>query len=169
MKLWKAIWDFEWGMASIGGGICLILMVFITVISVFGRYVMQMDLIPGAYNIIERIIFPLMIFWALPMAHREGTFPRLELLPEALSPKAKAALNIFIVGVEAVIYAILLYFVVLFVWNGIQSNRSMQIGINVLPLWPIIIMMPVAFVLMLLEMVRLIYEDFRTALGKSRA
>jgi TRAP-type C4-dicarboxylate transport system permease small subunit len=169
MKLWKAIWDFEWGMASIGGGICLILMVFITVISVFGRYVMQMDLIPGAYNIIERIIFPLMIFWALPMAHREGTFPRLELLPEALSPKAKAALNIFIVGVEAVIYAIVLYFVVLFVWNGIQSNRSMQIGINVLPLWPIIIMMPVAFVLMLLEMVRLIYEDFRTALGKSRA
>lgn len=168
MKLWKAIWDFEWGMASIGGGICLILMVFITVISVFGRYVMQMDLIPGAYNIIERIIFPLMIFWALPMAHREGTFPRLELLPEALSPKAKAALNIFIVGVEAVIYAIVLYFVVLFVWNGIQSNRSMQIGINVLPLWPIIIMMPVAFVLMLLEMVRLIYEDFRTALGKSR-
>lgn len=169
MRFWKAIWNFEWGMASIGGGICLILMVFITVISVFGRYVLQTDLIPGAYNIVERIVFPLMVFWALPMAHREGSFPRLEIVPDALPPRAKAALHVFVVAVEAVIYALVLYYVTRFVWAGIQSNRTMQIGTNVLVLWPVIIMMPIAFALMLLEMVRLVYEDFRNALGRGAA
>lgn len=167
MRFWKTIWNFEWGMASIGGGICLILMVFITVISVFGRYVLQADLIPGAYNIVERIIFPLMVFWALPMAHREGTFPRLEVVQDALPARARAALNVFVVAVEAVIYALVLYYVTRFVWAGIQSNRTMQIGTNIVVLWPIIIMMPIAVALMFLEMVRLVYQDFRAATGKA--
>lgn len=77
-RLWKAIWHFEWGMASIGAGLCLLMMMMITVLSVFGRYVLHTDMIPGAYNIVERILFPLMVFWAMPLAHREKLFPRLE-------------------------------------------------------------------------------------------
>ena len=71
----------------------LFIMMMVTVISVAGRYFLQMDLIPGAYNIVERIIFPLLVFWALPIAHRDGMFPRLESFADALRRDLKAAVR----------------------------------------------------------------------------
>lgn len=165
MRVWKAIWQFEWGMASIGAGICLVAMMLITVISVFGRYVLQADLIPGAYNIIERILFPLIVFWALPMAHREGSFPRLEIFPDSLPPLGKRIVTIFALLVEIAVYTVVLWYVTRFVWAGIQTNRTMQLGSDFWPLWPIIIMMPLAFGLMLLEMLRLVATDAMRAFG----
>lgn len=161
MRFWKLIWRFEWGMASIGGGLCLLAMMLITVVSVFGRYFLHLDLIPGAYNIIERILFPLMVFWALPMAHREKTFPRLESFPDSRSPYWRTAISAFVLVVEIAVYAIVLWFVTRFVWHSIQTTRPMQVGTEFWPLWPVIVMMPVAFILMLLEMVRLLVADVR--------
>lgn len=165
MRFWKAIWDFEWGMAAIGAGICLFAMMMITVISVFGRYFLHADLIPGAYNIVERVIFPLMVFWAMPLAHREGMFPRLEGLTDSLSPRLRALVNTVVLLVEVLVYAAILWLVVKFVWNSIQTNRPMQLGADFWPLWPILIWMPLAFGLMLLEMVRLLVADARRAFG----
>lgn len=165
MRFWRAIWAFEWGLAAIGAGSMLFIMMMITVISVAGRYFLQMDLIPGAYNIVERIIFPLLVFWALPIAHREGMFPRLESFADALPPRRRSLLGALVMLVEIAIYAVFLWYILRFVWTSIQSNRTMQIGTNFLPLWPILIMMPLAFVLMLLEMGRLVYRDIRRFLG----
>jgi TRAP-type C4-dicarboxylate transport system permease small subunit len=165
MRFWKAIWDFEWGMAAIGAGICLFAMMMITVISVAGRYFLHMDLIPGAYNIVERVVFPLMVFWALPLAHREGMFPRLEGMTDALAPRARALVSAFVLLVEVLIYAGILWLILYFVWDSIKVNRPMQLGSSFWPLWPILIMMPLAFGLMLLEMVRLLVADARRAFG----
>jgi TRAP-type C4-dicarboxylate transport system permease small subunit len=165
MRFWKAIWDFEWGMAAIGAGICLFAMMMITVISVFGRYFLHADLIPGAYNIVERVVFPLMVFWALPLAHREGMFPRLEGTTDSLPPRMRAAIGFVVLAVEVLIYAAILWFVLRFVADSIKVNRPMQVGANFWPLWPILIMMPLAFGLMLLEMVRLLVADARAAFG----
>lgn len=165
MRFWRALWAFEWGLAAIGAGSMLFIMMMITVISVAGRYFLQMDLIPGAYNIVERIIFPLLVFWALPIAHREGMFPRLESFADALPPRRRSLLAALVMLVEIAIYAVFLWYILRFVWTSIQSNRTMQIGTNFLPLWPILVMMPLAFVLMLLEMGRLFYRDIRRYLG----
>lgn len=143
----------------------LFIMMMVTVISVAGRYFLQMDLIPGAYNIVERIIFPLLVFWALPIAHREGMFPRLESFADALPPRRRACLSVFVLLVEIAVYAAFLWYIVRFVWGSIESNRTMQIGSDFLPLWPVLVMMPLAFGLMLLEMCRLLYRDIRRALG----
>jgi TRAP-type C4-dicarboxylate transport system permease small subunit len=161
MRFWKAIWDFEWGMAAIGAGICLFAMMMITVISVFGRYFLHADLIPGAYNIVERVAFPLMVFWALPLAHREGMFPRLEGVTDALPPRLRSLVNAFVLLVEVLVYAAILWLIVHFVWDSIKVNRPMQLGSSFWPLWPILIMMPLAFGLMLLEMCRLLVADAR--------
>ena len=169
MRFWKAIWQFEWALASIGAGMCLVAMMMVTVISVFGRYVLQMDLIPGAYNIVERIIFPLLVFWALPMAHREGVFPRLESIPEALPPFWRRVVSIFVLLVEIAVYATLMWFVVAFVWQSYQTHRTMQVGTRFLPLWPVIIMMPLSFGLMMLEMVRLLGADARETFKTNQA
>lgn len=165
MRFWKAIWAIEWWMAAVGAGLMLFIMMMVTVVSVAGRYFLQMDLIPGAYNIVERIIFPLLVFWALPIAHREGMFPRLETFADAQPPRRRAFIAAFAMLVELVIYVIFFWFVFRFVWSSIQQNRTMQIGTSFLPLWPILVMMPLAFGLMILEMGRLFYRYVRQALG----
>lgn len=165
MRFWRAIWAFEWGLAAIGAGSMLFIMMMVTVISVFGRYFLQMDLIPGAYNIVERILFPLLVFWALPVAHRDGLFPRLEMFADAQPPRRRALVGVVVLAVEIAIYAAFLWYVTRFVWGSIQTNRTMQIGTAFWPLWPILLMMPLAFGLMMLEMARLLYRDARRVLG----
>nr|WP_295469598.1 TRAP transporter small permease [Mesorhizobium sp.] len=165
MRFWRAIWAFEWGLAAFGAGSMLFVMMMVTVISVAGRYFLQMDLIPGAYNIVERILFPLLVFWALPIAHRDGLFPRLETFVDTQPSGRRALVGAVVLAVEIAVYGVFLYYVSRFVWSSIASNRSMQIGTDFLPLWPILIMMPLAFGLMLLEMLRLLYRDVRRVLG----
>lgn len=166
MKFWNALTRFESGMASIGAGSCLFLMMVMTVVSVLGRYFLDTDLVPGAYNMIERILFPLLVFWALPIAHKEGTFPRLEVLSEKLAPRWRAVVGAFVVTVEIVVYAVVFYYVLKYALAGMQTQRQMQIGSSFWPVWPIFLMMPLAFGLMLIEMVRLVARDLRLVLGR---
>ncbi|MCR5855812.1 TRAP transporter small permease [Mesorhizobium sp. J428] len=165
MRFWRAIWAFEWGLAAVGAGSMLFIMMMVTVISVAGRYFLQMDLIPGAYNIVERILFPLLVFWAMPIAHRDGLFPRLETFADAQPPRRRALIAAVAMIVEIAVYAVFMWFIFRFVWGSIVQNRTMQIGTNFLPLWPILVMMPLAFGLMILEMARLLYRDMRRLLG----
>ena len=51
---------------------------------------------------------------------------------------------------------------------SIEVNREMQIGTEVWPVWPIILMIPVSFALMMLEMLRLLWVAIRN-FGKSPA
>ena len=69
--------------------------------------------------------------------------------------------------VEVLIYVFILWLVVKFVWSSVETNRPMQIGADFWPMWPILIMMPLAFGLMLLEMVRLLVADARAAFGST--
>jgi TRAP-type C4-dicarboxylate transport system permease small subunit len=161
MNFWKTLGRIEGGMASIGAGLCLFAMIVITVISVVGRYVLQQDLVPGAYNLIERVAFPLIVFWAVPMAHREATFPRFDMVVLALSPRIRRGVYVFVGLVELAIYAVVMWYVLRFTWQGIVDDRTMQIGADFWPIWPVLVMMPLAFFLMLLEMVRLVWLDMR--------
>lgn len=162
-KFWRYLWRAEYGLAAVGAGGCLVVIMLVTVLSVLGRYVLHTDLIPGVYNIIERLLFPLMIFWALPLAHREGMFPKLDLvMGDRLGVRGRAACALFVGLIELAVYAVLLYLVWIFVSKAIAGNRTMMIGVETWPLWPVAIMMPFAFVLMMIEMARLIVRDVRT-------
>lgn len=161
MKFWKAIDRIEGGMASIGAGLCLMAMIVITVISVVGRYVLEQDILPGAYNLIERICFPLIVFWAAPMAHREGIFPRFDMVVTALPAKLRRFVTVGVLVVEFAVHAVVMWYVLRFTWKGIEIDRTMQIGTDFWPVWPVLVMMPLAFGLMMLEMGRLIWHDIR--------
>ena len=163
-RAWAWLGRLEGGLASVGGGLCLLAMLFMTVISVFGRYVLGADLVPGGYNIIERLLFPLLVFWGLPLAHRDGTFPRFGMAQDALPPRGHAAVAALVVAVEAVVFGLLLWHVAAFAWQGYTSGRQMQIGTAFWPLYPVLAMVPLSFGLMLIEMVRLVVDDVRTAL-----
>jgi len=161
--MWKTIERIEGGMASIGAGLCLLAMILMTVLSVIGRYILQQDLIPGAYNLIERVAFPLIVFWAVPLAHRQGTFPRFDMVVNALPRRARRWVQVFVLLVELVLYAVLMWYVLRFTWSSISGGRTMQIGTGFWPVWPILVMVPLAFGLMMLEMCRLAWLHVRGA------
>lgn len=161
MGFWNWIARIEGGLATVGAGLALLAILLITILGVFGRYVLGTDLIPGGYNLIERIAFPLLVFWAVPLAHREGRFPRFDMLAGKLSAPAQRRLNLFVLGVEVVIFAVLLWFILDFALDAVLSGRQMQIGTELWPAWPVMLMMPLAFALMLLEMVRLFWLQWR--------
>ena len=160
-KLYDAIGRFEWGLAAVGAGLCLFSIMIITVLSVFGRYALHMDLIPGAYNIIERMLFPLMVFWALPLAHRDGFFPRLELMADALPPRQGAIAAIVVLIVELVLFLFILRHMVVFSYTSLVTDRMMQLGSGYFPVWPFIMMVPLAFGLMIIEMLWQIARSIR--------
>lgn len=144
---------FEWGLASIGAGLCLFAVMILTVLSVFGRYALHTDLVPGAYNIIERMLFPLMVFWALPLAHRDGIFPRLEVIATALPRRAGSAVAILMLAVELAIFLFLFWYLAQYAATGLRTGRTMQLGSDFFPVWPFIMMVPLALGLMAIEMV----------------
>jgi TRAP-type C4-dicarboxylate transport system permease small subunit len=160
-NFYKTLGRIEGGMASVGAGVCLLAMIVITVISVVGRYVLQQDILPGAYNLIERVAFPLIVFWAMPMAHREATFPRFDTVVLALPPRLRRAVQVFVGLVELAVYAVVMWYVLRFTWKGILDDRTMQIGADFWPIWPVLVMMPLAFGLMMLEMLRLVWCGMR--------
>lgn len=156
---------FEHHLAAIGAGTALTLMMLISVASVMGRYVFHTDLIPGAYNMIERVIFPLVVFWALPAAHREALFPKLELLAEKLPARAALVMSLTVLVVEVAVYAVLTWFVTRFVFDAVETGRQMQVGTGFWPLWPVVIFIPFALILMIVEMLRVIWTDASRLLG----
>lgn len=165
---WRGLWAAEFGLAAVGAGLSLLMIMIVTVLSVAGRYVLHTDLIPGAYNMIERVLFPLMVFWALPLSHREGMFPKLEVAMGGRMNRRQRAIVALIVGlVELAVYAVLMYFVWLFVDKAIESNRTLMIGVEKWPMWPVAIMMPLAFGLMMIEMARLVWRDVNLILGRN--
>lgn len=163
MNFWKIIDRIEGGMASIGAGLCLLAMIIVTVISVIGRYVLQQDLIPGAYNLIERVMFPLIIFWAMPLSYRQGLFPRFDMVANALPSGIRRWVRAIVLLVELAVYVIIMWYVLRFTWNSIDGGRTMQIGTDFWPIWPVLVMMPLAFGLMMLEMCRLVWIELSGA------
>ena len=159
--MFKSIGYLNWVLATIGGGICLIALIILTVVTVFGRYILEADLIPGGYNMIESVFFPLMVFWGLPLAHRDGLFPRLEVL-NSVSVIFRRPIALLVLLVEVIVYAIVLFYCSKFAMNAIETGRQIQIGTGYWLAWPVIIMGPLSFALMTLEVFRLLVEEIRS-------
>lgn len=154
-----------WALAAVGGGACLAAILVITVATVYGRYVLQSDVIPGGYNMIESVFFPLLVFWGLPMAHRDGQFPRLELLQNWAPGAVGKAISAFVLMIEVIVYSVVLWYCWKFAMAAMASGRQFQIGTGFWLAWPVAIMAPLSFALMLVEVVRLMLRDARAAFG----
>ena len=132
-----------------GSGTCLILMVFIIIVSVMGRYLFHSDLIPGSFNIIERILFPILVFCAIPLSHQEGMFPSVTFFRTMLPKRAQGVAEMLCSAVDALIYGLVVIYAFRFAWSAVISARTMQIGSSTMLLWPILWLVPVVFVLVL--------------------
>lgn len=160
--MYRSIGHLNWALAAFGGGACVLALIALTVLTVFGRYVLHSDIIPGGYNMIEGVIFPLLVFWGLPLAHAQGAFPRLETLSGALPQRLAHFVALIVFIVEAIIYAIVLWYCAKFAWAAIEIGRQVQIGTGYWQAWPIFVMAPLSFALMTLEVLRLMVAEARS-------
>ncbi|WP_366921721.1 TRAP transporter small permease [Metallumcola ferriviriculae] len=151
----------EENMAAFGSGICLMFIMIFTVISVYGRYVMGADLIPGTYNMIERIFFPLLVLWAIPIAHKQGTFPRLDFVTERFPGTIRRPINIIIFGVELLIYVVVTWFTFKYAIEAFRIGQKMNIGTVRWPVYPILAMVPLAMGMMSFEIALLFVKNFK--------
>lgn len=130
------------------GGLSLIMIVVLTVISVAGRYFLKLDTIPGVYNIIERVLFPVLVFLAIPLTYFEGRFPNLEMLIEKFPSKLNKITKSVITGLEFLIYSIIFWFVLIFTIGLIQKGQQIQVGAVRWSFAPIIVLLPISFLLL---------------------
>ncbi|PLW82052.1 TRAP transporter small permease [Kineobactrum sediminis] len=141
----------EFRLCAVGSGACLLLMVLIIITSVFGRYLLHTDLIPGTFNIIERILFPVLVFCAIPITYREGMFPRVTYFRSKFPAKLDLAAHWLCVLVEASLYLVIVCYTFRFAWQGLVESRTMQIGSETWILWPILWLLPVTFIIVLVN------------------
>lgn len=69
----------------------------------------------------------------------------------------------FVLLVELAVYAVTMWYVLRFTWSSIDSGRTMQIGTDFWPIWPVLVTMPLVFALMMLEMCRLVWIELSGA------
>lgn len=70
----------------------------------------------------------------------------------SLAPSVLRWVQAFLLFVELVIHAVLMWYIMRYTWNSIEIGRTIQIGTQLWLLWPVLIMMPLAFGLLILEM-----------------
>lgn len=134
-----------------GSGTCLILMVFTIITSVLGRYLLHTDLIPGSFNIIERILFPTLVFCAVPITYREGMFPRVTYFRSKFSGRLASFFDLLCLCLETALYLVIVSYTFRFAWQAVIESRTMQIGSETWLLWPILLLVPTIFLLVLLN------------------
>lgn len=148
-------------LCMVGSGTCLLLMVFIIISSVLGRYLLHADLIPGSFNIIERVLFPTLVFCAVPITYREEMFPRVTYFRNKFSGRLASIVNWFCLFLEASLYLVIVSYTFRFAWQGVLESRTMQIGSDTWLLWPVLLLVPTIFVLVLLNTLVDIYAKVR--------
>jgi hypothetical protein len=76
-----------------------------------------------------------------------------------MPPVLKKVVGLVVLSVELAVYCIVFYFCFLFLLRSIESNRSIQLGTDVFPMYPILLVIVLAFGLVVIEALRLVYRD----------
>lgn len=147
------LYRFEKRLCIVGSGTCLILMVAVIIVSVLGRYLFHTDLVPGGFNIIERFLFPVLVFCAIPLTYRDGMFPSVTFFREKLSNTTGRIVRRFCAITEILLYLVIVVYAFRFAWQALLDTRTMQIGSETWLLWPILWLVPAIFLLVLLNAV----------------
>lgn len=135
-------------------GISLAIIVVLSVLSVIGRYFLKTDLIPGVYNYIERIFFPVSTFCAFAASYGEGMWPAMDVILRKSKFKTAKIMKIFISITEMSIFTIMFIFVFRYVINSIKAGATILVDVHVWSMTPLLLLLIMAFLLLLIESFR---------------
>ena len=130
--------------------VAIAVMVLLITIDVLSRNLLNNG-IAGSYEIVESILMPTAIFWALLVTYSSGSIPRIDLVTEKFSGNIKLILGILLIAIDIFIYGLLTYYS----WSraeiALSSGASISAGGNLINIAPIFLFVPLGFLLVTLE------------------
>lgn len=134
-------------------------MVLMIVVDVTMRNVFKIP-IQGTYEIVQYFLMPLAIFPTLAFAYQSGVLPRLSELVEKLPKRFQQINRIIIYVIELVVFLFLTYYSILFAFSGIQDQMAIPVAGNLLPVYPLYIIVPISFAAVVVEILLSIYRTY---------
>ncbi|MFC4355490.1 TRAP transporter small permease [Chryseomicrobium palamuruense] len=139
-------------------------MVLMIVVDVTMRNVFKVP-IQGTYEVVQYFLMPLAIFPTLAFAYQSGVLPRLSELIEKLPKRFQQVNRIIIYALELVVFLLLTYYSILFALSGIQDQMAIPVAGNLLPVYPLYMIVPISFAAVVLEVVLSIYRTYFKKIG----
>ncbi|WEV78736.1 TRAP transporter small permease [Janibacter cremeus] len=133
------------------GFVILLLMLFI-VADVIMRNVFH-NSIPGGFEIAQNYFLPLSVFLALPYVYGTGTLPKMDLLMHRFPVGVQSAVIYLLLGLEVLVFLALTFFSFGYAVDSLDRGRAFPAGGLLLPIWPVLFLVPVSFLMMFIEAV----------------
>ena len=138
------------------GSGCLIVIMFLVTIDVTGRYFFNKPLL-GTLEITEFLLAGAVLFGLSYTQHLRGNV-RVELFFDRLPEKCQFCLNNFAQIIGLILFAVITYEGIVNAYDGYVSHLSSDI--LRFPAWPFLLFVPLGAVLMFLEILIQILENF---------
>lgn len=143
-----------WNSVKITGGVLsglvIMLLMLFTVTDVILRSVFH-NSIPGGFEIAQNYFLPISVFLALPYVYGTGTLPKMDLLMHRLPVTARNAVIHLLLGLEVLVFLAITFYSFGYAVDSSSRDRAFPAGGLLLPLWPVLFLVPLSFLMMFIE------------------
>lgn len=121
--------------------------------------------ISGSFEIAQNYFMPLAVFPAMAYVYGTGVLPKMDLLMHRFPVAAQNAVVHLLLLLELVVFAVLTYYTWIFAVDGMDRGVSFPAGGDLYTLWPLFFLVPLGFVMVLVETVFVALHN----IGRERA
>ncbi|RKQ35772.1 TRAP transporter small permease [Oceanobacillus halophilus] len=113
-----------------------------------------------AYEITSNYFMPLIVFPAMAFAFEKGMMPRIDfIIGKSKNIKFQLFVSICLIILEIVLMLLLIFYGFQYFLTSVDSGLAFTAGGTNYPLWPVILLVPISFSLVLIEMVFLLIKN----------
>lgn len=106
----------------------------------------------GAFEVTQNYFLPLVVFPSLAWVYSSGVMPKMDLFLPKLSPGARRKTVMGLVIVEILVIATVTVSTTLWAISETASQAAFIAGKSLLPGWPVQLLVPIGFLLLLIEL-----------------
>lgn len=142
-------------------GVTIVLMMLAIVADVFSRNFTGGSIL-GVYEITQNYLMVYTVVPALPYLYGTAIMPRMDLLLKKFNKKTNYFNTLLLLIIEFVLYLIIAYYSFLFAQNSFVTSAGFMGGGKIYPLFPVHIVIPIAFLLLAIENLFTIINTIKT-------
>lgn len=133
-------------------GVVIFIMMLYTCIEVIFRNISGYSPL-YAYEVSQNYFMPLIVFPALAYSFASGIMPKVEIFTSRFTKSRLRKINIVLLIIEAVLIFLLAYYGWEYLVSAIDKSMAFTAGGKNFPLWPVIVFVPVGFLLVLIHVI----------------
>lgn len=134
------------------GGIAVLGMMLATTVDVVSRNVFRIQIL-GIYEFTQNILMPVVVIGAMGFTYRAGVLPRFDLLKNKLGDRVERIFSLSVSVIEVIVFSVLAYYAFPAAYLAFIDKRSVLAGGGALTTWPVFMLLPLSFTVMLLDSV----------------